>query len=95
MKNRRGTAAKESPTTSGDAVMNLDVWHFAMALIGLTGGALGSYFGARNAMAIAIAKVEAAAAAAAKDAALAISRADDAHDRLDRFLRLRSPDSTR
>jgi hypothetical protein len=82
-------------TIWGDDVPNLDLWHFALAIFGLTGGTLASYFGARNAMAVSIAKVEAAAAAAAKDAALAISRADDAHDRLDRFLRLRSPDSTR
>lgn len=74
---------------------NFDIWHFALALIGLTGGALGSYFGARNAMAVAIAKVEAAATYAAKDAAAAMERANDAHDRLDRYLRLRSPDSTR
>lgn len=77
-------------------MLDLTAWNFAFALVGLTGGALASYFGARNAMAISIAKVEAAAAAAAKDAALAISRADDAHERLDRLLRLRAaPDSTR
>lgn len=87
--------ARESPKTWGDVMAGFDLWHFVFALIGLTGGAMASYFGARNAMSLAIAKVEYAAAAAAKDAAIALDRANDAHDRIERLLRLRNADSTR
>lgn len=87
---------------------SFDVWHFAFALVGLTAGAVGSYFGALSAVKIdgerlrgdvreLVARVEGRIEIVASKAERASDSADAANERLDRFLRLSrsAQDSTR
>lgn len=77
--------------------MQLDVWHFVLAVIGMLGGALASYWGAMTAVRVQLAKLETELAAMRENVRESRDRADLAHERIDRVFapRHRAPDSTR
>lgn len=81
--------------------VTLELVTFVIGFLGIVLGAAASYFGARSAMEVQLARLEertkAQLESVAKHADRIEQRANDAHDRLDRLFGRRSlaPDSTR
>lgn len=81
--------------------ITLELVTFVFGVVGIIVGAAASYWGARSAMEVQLARLEERTAAkldaAEKHVARVEQRADDAHDRIDRFFGRRNmaPDSTR